>query len=180
MGCSRALLWHFQMGLKVPLHQSGCIPPRSNQDTGSTTNMGPPGMTISSYTHFGQFGPNWGLPGAPQAPKSGPRRKKMWALCSSIITKSIKTNETVSAMKNNHGTKSSKYWPTPHCVFQVQTLCISDQMRTVWKQCEGFLAVYNQVLPGPDLNRKWHADKSWHSPKPQLLPHQPIWSKYDH
>ena len=43
----------------------------------------------------------------------------------------------------------------------------------VWeqKQCEGFLAVYNQVLPGPDLNRKWHADKSWHSPKPQLLPH---------
>ena len=115
MGCSRALLWHFQMGLKVPLHQSGCIPPRSNQDTGSTTNMGPPGMTISSYTHFGQFGPNWGLPGAPQAPKSGPRRKKMWALCSSIITKSIKTNETVSAMKNNHGTNSSKYWPTPHC-----------------------------------------------------------------
>ena len=115
LGCSRALLWHFQMGLKVPLHQSGCIPPRSNQDTGSTTNMGPPGMTISSYTHFGQFGPNWGLPGAPQAPKSGPRRKKMWALCSSIITKSIKTNETVSAMKNNHGTKSSKYWPTPHC-----------------------------------------------------------------
>ena len=115
LGCSRALLWHFQMGLKVPLHQSGCIPPRSNQDTGSTTNMGPPGMTISSYTHFGQFGPNWGLPGAPQAPKSGPRRKKMWALCSSIITNSIKTNETVSAMKKNHGTNFSKYLLTAHC-----------------------------------------------------------------
>ena len=116
LGCSRALLWHFQMGLKVPLHQSGCIPPRSNQDPGSTTNLGPPGMTISSYTHFGQFGPNWRPPGALQAPKRGPSCEKMWALCSSIITKSIKTNETVSAMKNNHGTNFSKYWPTAHCV----------------------------------------------------------------
>ena len=115
LGCSRALLWHFQMGLKVPIHQSGCIPPRSNQDPGSTTNLGPPGITISSYTHFGQFGPNWGPPGAPQTPKSGPSRKKMWALCSSIITNSIKTNETVSAMKKNHGTNVSKYWLTAHC-----------------------------------------------------------------
>ena len=103
------------MGLKVPIHQSGCIPPRSNQNPGSTTNLGPPGITISSYTHFGQFGPNWGPPGAPQTPKSGPSRKKMWALCSSIITNSIKTNETVSAMKKNHGTNVSKYWLTAHC-----------------------------------------------------------------
>ena len=119
LGCSRALLWHFQMGLKVPIHQSGCIPPRSNQDPGSTTNLGPPGITISSYTHFGQFGPNWGPPGAPQTPKSGPSRKKMWALCSSIITNSIKTNETVSAMKKNHGTNVSKYWLTAHCVSHI-------------------------------------------------------------
>ena len=59
-----------------------------------------------------------GPPGAPQAPKSGPSRQKMWALCSSIITESIKTNETVPALKNNHITNSSIYWPTAHCVLR--------------------------------------------------------------
>ena len=73
------------------------------------------GASKDDYIQQYPFWPIWGPPGAPQAPKSGPSRKKMWALCSSIITNSIKTNETVSAMKKNHGTNVSKYWLTAHC-----------------------------------------------------------------
>ena len=62
------------------------------------------------------MGPAGGPPGAPQAPKSGPRHEKMWAVCSTTITKSIKINKTVAALKNNHCANITRYWPPAHCV----------------------------------------------------------------
>ena len=66
LGRSRAPLWQFRMGLKVPTYPPGCVPPSSNINPCSTTNLEPPGQLMAPYASFmafwGHFGPFQGPP----------------------------------------------------------------------------------------------------------------------